>query len=254
MNYPIKTWINPRKVIPAVLFGCAVTAAGGQTNEWSFDLVPYLWLASVDSDVSVPNLPPLTPSGADRFSTSLTGGAMVAAQLRYRSIGLMGDFAWIQTETEGISPGPAFSEIGLKSDLIHATAALTYSLPLHGKFHADVLAGARLWHASEDLEFKAGALPGFNASSDKTWVDPIIGANLSYDLSQRWSLVAKGNVGGFGVSADLAFEAFGGVTYRFTDWCFATMGYRYLHEDYERDQFEFKLDAHGMLLGVGFHF
>lgn len=111
-----------------------------------------------------------------------------------------------------------------------------------------------LWWVNEDLEFKSGTLPGFKSSGDKTWVDPVIGAGLSYDLSKRWSLVTKGTVGGFGVSTDLAWEVFGGVSYRFTDWCSATAGYRYLHEDYSRDRFNFNLDAQGFLLGFGFHF
>ena len=70
---------------------------------------------------------------------------------------------------------------------------------------------------NENLEFHSGLLPGFAASSDKTWVDPVIGADLRYDLSQRWYLAAKGTVGGFGASADLAWEVFSGVGYRFRD-------------------------------------
>ena len=61
-------------------------------------------------------------------------------------------------------------------------------------------------------------------------------------------------MGGFGVSSEIAWEAFGGVGYRFTDWCSATLGYRYLHEEYDQDRFTFNLDAHGLLLGFGFHF
>jgi opacity protein-like surface antigen len=64
----------------------------------------------------------------------------------------------------------------------------------------------------------------------------------------------KGLVGGFGVSADIAGEAFAGVSCRFTDWCSATLGYRYLHEEYSRGDFAFNLDTHGFLLGFGFHF
>ena len=116
------------------------------------------------------------------------------------------------------------------------------------------MAGARLWNVNENLEFTAGTLPGFKTSGDKTWVDPMIGAVLRYDLSKRWSLVTRGFVGGFGVSADSAWEVFAGVNYQFTDWCSGIVGYRYLHEDYNQDRFRFQLDANGFLLGIGFHF
>ncbi len=220
------------------------------SDKWTFDVVPYLWAASLDVETSLPSTPP----GVDRFDTRISAGAMFAAQARYRSVGLFVDFAWLRLDTEALNPGPAFSAVGLKSDFIHVTAALTYRLPLTGKFHAEVLAGARLWNVNEDLVFQSGVLPGFTSSGDKTWVDPVIGAALSYDLSKRWFVAGKGTVGGFGVSTDLAWEVFGGVGYRFTDWCSATVGYRYLHEDYSRDGFSFNLDAHGFLVGFGFHF
>ena len=173
---------------------------------------------------------------------------------RYRSVGLFVDFAWLRLNTESINPGPAFSAVDLRSDFIHSTAALTYRLPLEGKFHAEVLAGARLWYVANDFKATSGALPGFSAGDDKTWVDPMVGASLIYDLSKRWSAGVKGMVGGFGASADIAGEVFAGVSYRITDWCSATLGYRYLHEKYDRQRFKFDLDAQGFLLGFGFHF
>ena len=144
--------------------------------------------------------------------------------------------------------------MNLRSDFIHTTAALSYSLPLTGRLQADILAGARLWNVNEDLTFHSGLLPGFAASGDKTWVDPIVGADLRYDLSRRWFMEAKGTVGGFGVSADIAEEAFAGIGYRFTRSCSATIAYRYLHEEYTREHFNLSLEAHGFLLGFGFHF
>jgi opacity protein-like surface antigen len=233
--------------------GCLIVAAASlkaTASDWSFDVSPYLWVASVDVETSLPS----TPSGVDRFETRISGGAMLAAQARYRSVGLFVDFAWLRLDTEAINPGPAFSVADLQSDFIHTTVALTYSLPLRGKFHVDVLAGGRLWYVSEDLEAQGGVLPGFNASADKTWVDPIIGADLRYELSKRWSLVAKGTVGGFGVSSDIAWEVFSGASYRFNDCCSLTFGYRYLHEEYSHSGLALDLGAHGFLLGVGFHF
>lgn len=244
------------KILALVMALTSINAMAGsaETNGWSFGVTPYLWVASIAAETRLPDVPPSTPSGADRFATRISAGAMLAAQTRYKSVGLAVDFAWLRLGTEALNPGPAFSAVNLKSDFIHTTMALTYSLPLPGKFHADVLAGARLWNVSEELEFKSGLLPGFKTSGDKTWVDPLIGADLRYDLSGRWSLVAKGTVGGFGVSSKIAWEVFRGVDYRFTDCCSGILGYRYLHEDYDQQAFKFNLAAQGFLLGIGFHF
>ena len=240
--------------LTGALLGPAAAVAAEGSNLWSFDVVPYLWVAGADVETTLPSLPPTTPAGMDRFDTRISAGAMLAAQARYRSVGLFVDFAWLRLDTEALHPGPAFSAVNLKSDFIHTTAALTYSLPLSGRFHADILAGARLWNVNEDLEFKSGVLPGFKSSGDKMWVDPVIGADLRYDLSRHWFVTVKGTVGGFGVSSDIAWEVSSGVGYRITRWCSATVGYRYLHEDYSRDRFAFNLDAHGMIVGFGFHF
>lgn len=242
------------KLLTAALLVSAGTAVAAETNDWSFDILPYLWVANLDVETSLPSLSSSAASSADHFDTRITAGAMIAAEARYKSVGLFMDFAWLRLDTEANNPGPAFSSVDLKSDFIHTTAALTYRLPLHGKFQADVLAGARLWYVSEEFDFKGGALPGFKSSADQTWADPMIGANLRYDISKRWFATVNGMVGGFGVSSDLAWEVFAGVGFRITDWCSTTLGYRYLHEDYSRENFNFNLEAQGVLLGFGFHF
>jgi opacity protein-like surface antigen len=220
----------------------------------SFDLVPYVWVAGVSTEMILPNLPPSTPSGVERFDTSISAGAMVTGQVRYGSVGVALDFAWLRLNTSALNAGPAYSAVDLESNYIHTTAALTYELPLHGRFHVDLLAGARLWNVAAELDFKRGLLPGFKQSIEKTWVDPIVGTALRYDLAPRWGLLTKGTVGGSEGVSEIAWELFGGVNYHFTEACTGTLGYRYLHEEYDQSGFGLNLDASGFLLGLGFHF
>ncbi len=42
--------------------------------------------------------------------------------------------------------------------------------------------------------------------------------------------------------------------YQFTSWFSASLGYRYMHLDYEKDQFKMDANIQGFLLGIGFHF
>lgn len=234
-----------------VVLGTAPLPAPAATNDWSFQITPYLWVAGVEIDASLPDQ---GGSGAERFDTRISAGAMVSAQARYRSAGLFLDSAWLRLHTDAVHPGPAYDSLSLRSDFIHSTAALTYQLPLEGRLQAELLAGARLWYVANEFEAGAGILPGFNADTDKTWVDPMVGASLQYDLGKGWAATVKGLVGGFGASADLAGEAFAGVLWRFSDHWSATLGYRYLREEYDRDNYEFTLDAQGFLLGLGVRF
>ena len=102
----------------------------------------------------------------------------------------------MQLVTEALTPGPAFTDAELKSDFFHTTAALTYRLPTQGNFHADLLAGARLWYVNQHIEFTTGTLPGRTIGDDNTWVDPMIGIDTRYDLNNRWSLIGKGILAG----------------------------------------------------------
>ncbi|MGN6554555.1 MAG: hypothetical protein ACTHLW_12675 [Verrucomicrobiota bacterium] len=244
---------TPIRLLPLLVPALAALTSRAATNEWSFTVTPYLWVASVGLDSSLPDQSPTDP-GMARFDTKITAGAMLSAQARYRSMGLFLDFAWLRLTTDALSPGPAYGNVSLRSDFIHSTAALTYQLPLEGKLQAELLAGARLWHVANDFAATDGLFPGFNAASDRTWVDPLVGAALSYDLGRCWSANAKGLVGGFDVAADIAGEVFAGVSRRFSDRCAVTLGYRYLHEEYTRGNFRFNLDTQGFLLGFGFYF
>jgi opacity protein-like surface antigen len=256
-----------RNVLSAVTLATVLlppASRADETNEWSFAVAPYLWLASLGAEASVPEIgssasPGLqglgtgVPRSVQEFDTRISGGFMLEAQARYRSVGLLVDFNWLRLNTESLNPGTLYSGVNLRSDYIYSTVALTYALPLRGKFHAEVEAGARIWSISTDFEAESGSLPGFQSSNNETWVSGLIGANLRYDLTRHWVLIARGTVGGLSNSS-VQWDVFGGVGYQFNDWCMATLGYRYLHEDYSKDNFTFNAEAHGALLGVVFRF
>jgi len=223
-------------------------------SDWAFSFTPYLWVAGVEVETTLPDLPPSTPPETSRFDTRIAGGAMFTAEARYKDIGLWWDFAWLRLDTDATSPRPAFTAVNLESDFIHSTAALSYRLPLEGRLRVEVLAGARVWYVHEDLSATGNVLFSFNAKGDNTWVDPIVGADLSYQLTPKWSLVAKGRAGGQEGVSDLSWEAMGGVSYRFSNCCSGAFGYRYLHEDYSRKRFTLNTDIQGFIAGVMFHF
>jgi hypothetical protein len=227
--------------------------APAPTSDWSFEISPYLWVAGVKIDTTLDVSPPTTPPSASRFETKLSGGLLFAAQARYKSFGLWVDFVWVQTDTNSIQPGPGFASMNLKSDFYHTTAALSYELPLKGNFHMTVLAGGRYWSVNPKITATAGLLPGFTASQDQTWVAPIIGMDLGYDLGAKWTLLAKGTtaVGGGDSSG---WEAMGGAAYRFCQTWSMTLGYRYLHEEYAKKRFSYITDVSGVILGASARF
>src|ERR1700749_2037691 len=82
--------------------------AAAPTSDWSFGVSPYLWIAGVEVETTLDVSPPGAPPCGSRFETKLSGGALLAAQVRYKSVGLWLDFVWVQTDTNSVQPGPAF--------------------------------------------------------------------------------------------------------------------------------------------------
>ena len=227
-------------------------------SDWSFDVVPYLWLASFDGNgnFGVSGMPPGTDVHSDsKFSTRISAAAMLTGQIRYREFGLLLDGAWAQLRTEGTDLSGGFSSVDVKTDIAYGTAALSYRLPsCCDKLKADIYAGARVWYAKNELDLQAGIAPVVSVESSKTWVDPIVGAKLRYDFSSHWYATVMGDAGGFGAAADLEWNAFGGVGYQFTETFSAMVGYRYMHIDYSKSDFKIDANVQGFLIGMGFHF
>jgi outer membrane receptor protein involved in Fe transport len=253
---PTTMTTTPTRSLLIAALGCAVAGLGPRVaaqDKPSFEIAPYLWLANPSIETSLPHLGSGGSSGAQKFDTRFSGGLLLAAEARYRSVGLLVDFNWLQLDTDSINSGPLGTTVGMKSDYIYSTAALTYTLPLKGKFHAEGLAGARVWYVGADFTTGGGPLRGFGFSESQSWVSPVIGANLSYDLTRHWQVLVRGKLGGVS-DGDFGWELFGGVGYRFTDWLSAMAGYRYLYQQYNHSDFSFKADVQGALLGVAFKF
>ena len=77
-------------------------------------------------------------------------------------------------------------------------------------------------------------------------------------LSERVTLVVRGDAGGFGVGSELTWNLVGNVQYHLSRTVSLGMGYRALSIDYEQgsgtDHFRYNMIMHGPALGVAFRF
>ena len=65
------------------------------------------------------------------------------------------------------------------------------------------LAGLRILDSSQEIRFPI--LP--DTSSDSTQFDPIVGAQGTWDLGERWRFRLRGDIGGLGLDSDFAYQA-----------------------------------------------
>ncbi len=104
------------------------------------------------------------------------------------------------------------------------------------------------------MSFRPGILAGRSAGKNRTWADPVIGARGRAQFGDGFFLNVYGDVGGFGVSSDLTWQAYGGLGYQVNDWFSAQAGYRYLLEDFDDDGFVYDVALHGPLIEFLFRF
>ena len=223
-------------------------------NQWSFEITPYLWAAGLQGDVEVRNLKAsVDPSFGDLLK-ELDFGAMLAAEARYGRWGFLFDGMYMKLSKSADTSGPLFSGADVTSKTGIIEGAFLYRPVWLDRFTLDVLAGARAWIVDTELEFKPGLLPGTTVSKSTSFADPIFGLRMGVNVTDKLSLSVLGDVGGFGVSSDVTWQAFGGLEYRFAQhWSFRA-GYRALGVDIEKR--DIKLDAvlHGPVFGLGIRF
>ena len=98
---------------------------------------------------------------------------------------------------------------------------------------------------------------GPSVNQSESWVDPLVGSRFGIDLSDRWSLTAEANVGGFGVGSDLAWNVQAFLGYQTSLFGVPTTlaaGYRALHQDYDHNDFKWDVTMHGPALGAVLRF
>jgi opacity protein-like surface antigen len=234
------------------------SARASQSDGFSFDVTPYLWIAGVGGDFGVPGngtQPPVSGGGSVFDSeTSLSAGFMLKAEARYGDFGLLFDGAWARLSTDATGRGLLFDAASADTDLGFATLAFTWRLPIDDPFMVRTFAGARIYYADIQLHFEPGLLPRADPSGSDSWVDPVVGTIVRYSITDAFYGTVLGDVGGFDVSSRITWQVYGGLGYEVADWFAASVGYRYLVDDYESDGFLLDVSVQGFLVGLSFRF
>jgi hypothetical protein len=235
-------------------------------REWEFQVAPYFWFVSMDGNVTAKGQKSDVDTDFTDIWDELNIAGMVTFDARKDNWGFLGDVIYADL---GKSKTVGSIDIDPTVKLAWVSAGAFYRLgtwklsDAAGKdvpaVTVDGLFGARYTHIDVNLDIK-----GFpNRSSDKHWLDPLVGARAFFDLSEHWMFSLHGNVGGFGVGSNFTWEALGAIGYRFRLFskennARAVGGYRAVHQNYTNgsgnDKFEWDVTLHGPILGLVIEF
>jgi hypothetical protein len=224
-------------------------------DEWHFTLAPYLWAMSMRVEAGDGSASSTSEACFLDLLNSLDG----AAQLRFEGIkdrwGFFLDGTYLTLSDDANVRTDRFRVRGIDVDM-HITEAWLdfggmYRFGDPG-FVFDLMLGGR--YAYVATEISVGPFDVVDSSSD--FLAPLIGGRLEFDLSDRWMMSVKGEVGGFGVgdAADLTWGATGLFGYRASESMTLGFGYRIYAIDLKDDGVDLDLQLHGPIVGAAFSF
>jgi hypothetical protein len=236
------------------------------SDQVQYQLTPYLWFLSLDGDVTVKGVKTSPSVDFSEIFDNLDIGVMVEGEIRKGRIGIYANVIYAELgSTDDIGP----IEIQADATTVWAGAGAYYRLgpfalnPEAGlagpKVVVDPYAGARFTYLDTKLKIRHG---GPQVDANQSWVDPVIGVRTLWPLTDKWSVTALGDIGGFGAGSDFTWQAAGLVGYRFSllgeDNAKVLAGYRALYQDYKdgngRNEFKWDMTLHGPVLGLAISF
>ena len=91
-------------------------------------------------------------------------------------------------------------------------------------------------------------------SRQDDWFDPYVGLRGRYNFNKAVYTAARGEIGGFGVGADVMWEVEGVLGFNLTRSIFTEIGYRALGGNFENNDFKFDVVMHGPQITTGITF
>ncbi|KAA0969050.1 hypothetical protein FPY71_16000 [Aureimonas fodinaquatilis] len=232
---------------------------------WALQITPYMWAAGLKGNISPFRRAPTI--GVEKpFSDvmdELNIGGFVNLWARYDRFVFSGDIMYVSTTDSRTSgplpplpiPVPIGTVVNGSVDSTQFTATLQggYRIIDNTAFSLDVLVGARAWHISNDVTVSAlGASRTYGESFG--WVDPVVGARAFLPFTEKLSVMAQADIGGFGAGSELTWSVLGTVNYAFTDTLSVSAGYKVLDVDYRHGGHVFDVQLSGPVLGATWRF
>ena len=223
-----------------------------QAGGWVVESTPYVWTAGLDGEVGIRGRTASIDLGFTELLERLDGALFLPVEMRKGRWGTAIEVILVKISNQTGTPGPVFDQVEASADQTVLEISPRYRVAERRPVAVDVLSGGRLWHLSSRLTFTARDRADILVEAAERWIDPFIGARVIADLGRRWSVIARGDFGGFGVGSELTWNLLGAIGYLINDRVVLRAGYRHLAVDFrdEQDGFTFDVATSGWMLGV----
>ena len=246
------------------------TIQGKNPDGWAFILQPYGWLPGVYGQIGAKGLPPVNVNQSPiQVLSKLNWATFLKAEVRHGRWGVIGDGFYAKFSAPGNPSGQLYQSATATLNQSIDSLVAAYRVIDDRKYFADLYAGARYYYMgvqvaatpSQITKFQnpranaaATALLPTAASTDTSWVDPIVGLRARVNLTRFLYLEALGDVGGFDAGSQIAWNTQATIGARLTRNIDFEAGYRYMYIDYVKGSLDCNLNFAGALAGIVFKF
>lgn len=254
--------MTPRSIAGAaaalLLLGPASAMAQGSAsaeNGWRFSLTPYLWLAGVSGEASLPQRSSDFDAEFGDILSALQFGAMGIFEARRGRFGLVVDALTLTTEQDITTPrSQLFSGGESRMTATQVSAVGLVRVVEAPSWNLDVGAGLRAWWLDAKVSLDAGLEPGRSASATRNFTDPLLALRYHVDLSERIGFTTYADIGGFGTGSKLTWQVLSAFQWQATESITAHLGYRHIAIEMERGAVALDMALSGPIIGASFRF
>lgn len=234
------------------------TDSSQSDSGWGVYWPTYLWAAGMNGTART--LPPLPEADVDiSFGDSLEAlkdldaGLITTVFVHNNRFRMMADVNWMRlSPQQDIAFAGNSATISIGSETLSLMGAVGYRLVELDHVNLDVYAGAKYWFMENSAKVEPALVTPNSISKENTWVDGVIGAQLTSDITDHAYISLIGFVGTGG--SKFYGDAYGGIGYRFNDKYDAFAGYRAMQVNHDDGDFSYDVLQHGPLLGMGVKF
>lgn len=248
-------------LLPVFLIFVLTSAAQDSKSskqKWNFLAEPYLMFPNLKGTTGVGNLPDaeLDADPSDIFK-NFKIGAILYLEMANDKWAFSSDLIYLNLDAD-VEPRTLINSGNVNvKQFLWEFGGLRKLLPW---LEAGIGGRINSLKTEANLETKniGGGTTKRSKSMTQTWFDPIIIARIKSEQDKKFIYQFRGDLGGFGVGSDFAWQLQLYAGYRFSKLFQATAGYRILSVDYSKgsgdDRFLYDMDTFGPVIRFGFNF
>ncbi|MFZ9936010.1 MAG: outer membrane protein [Luteolibacter sp.] len=259
--------MNTKTILASAILLAAIPAFAGTTapaldeprlsvttdSGWRVSTSMYVWTTRLDGDMTFKGKTVPVDVPFDKIFDNLKFTFMGLVEVGKGRWSFMSDLFYARLEP---SVSTARADFDSQIEQFIGNFAVFYNVVETPTTRFDAYGGARVNWMETDVKVRGKVLGfvNFDESADKTWIDPIVGFRVHHDFNDKWFVRALADIGGFGVSSDLTWQAMASLGYRITDHASVGLGYRAIDTDYTSGGTTYDVTSHGLLLGLEYRF